>query len=457
MNDDDTVGGRVEGGAPENTSNNSGPNKGSMSVAKSGKAHAKPAAKSGSKAKGKRKAGKKGRSSKPVVVDRPLTTNQRAVRALREIESLARAICKDLGVAGRDELPLEEIILPLSVRLDPHGGTQEAAERLMDGLAGRIYEAVKGAVAFRPGHVYCFACDEPACACSKPGDLRETFAGYTATGRPVWRGFGNLCLDLKHPKVDKLYGAEAEVVVLGLTGDELTGELLDGFGRDSRTYKVLAQIVAGFLPANLKPSSDEEGERRVLTLQLVETSSGQRAKRIRLNVIGLERDALVELADRDPAGPAEAVRQILGATRQRLGGLSRTLAERELRDPLTADAAELVTPIAVRMRSDLARALKPIRHRTDHAKNRHRDGDRPTASAINDARKAADTALFRDMRRETVVVIGPRGRAHVFNDGGQHVTSLSLSPGELDKKTSQGRWQPLAPFQVVVFREALGR
>ncbi len=384
-----------------------------------------------------------------------LTTYQRSLRAVREIEGLARAICKDLGVAGRDDLPLEEVIVPVAVRLDPRGGAKEFAERLRDSLTGRIYEAVKSAIAFRPGHVYCFACDEPTCACSLPDDPRETFVGYTPTGRPVWKDFGNLCLELKHPKVDRLYGPSSEILVVSLSGDQLTGELLDGFGRDSRTYRVLAQIVAGYLPDHLKPKSDDDDARRVLTLQIVETSAGQREKRVRLNVLGLVSDDLVEMADRDPAGPAEALRQLVGATRQRLGSASRTLAERQLADPLSVDALKTVEPIVTRLRSDLARALKPVRYRTDHAAARHREGDRPTASAVSDARRAPDHALLRDMRRDTVIVIGPRGRAHVFNEAGRHVTSLTLVPGELDKKSHQGRWRPLKPHEISTFRATL--
>ena len=38
---------------------------------------------------------------------------------MREIEGLARAISRDLGVAGREDLPLEEVIVPIVVRLDP--------------------------------------------------------------------------------------------------------------------------------------------------------------------------------------------------------------------------------------------------------------------------------------------------------------------------------------------------
>jgi len=395
------------------------------------------------------------RSAPPAKKSQALTTYQRSLRAVRELEGLARAICKDLGVAGREDLPLEEVIVPIAIRLDPKGGAKQFAERLRDAVTGRVYEAVKSAIAFRPGHVYCFQTDQPTGEHSQPSDPRETFVGYTATGRPVWKDFGNLCLDLKHPKVDKLYDARPEVLVLSLAGHELTGELLDGFGRDSRTYRVLAQIVAGFLPANLKPSTDEETDRRVLTLQIVETSAGQRTKRVRLNVIGLSTDELVEMADRDPAGPAEALRQLLGATRQRLGSISRTLAERQLADPLGTDAVELIEPIVTRLRSDLQRALKPVRHRTSHASTRHRDGDRPTASAIGDARKAPDTALLRDVRRDTIIVVGPRGRAHVFSDQGRHVTSLTLGPGELDKKQNHGRWRPLRSEEVAAFRDAL--
>lgn len=109
------------------------------------------------------------------------------------------------------------------------------------------------------------------------------------------------------------------------------------------------------------------------------------------------------------------------------------------------------------LRADLVRVFSLQQWRTRHAEERHVDGRRPTSAALGDARDAADDRLLHDTRRETIVVIGPRSRAHVFTPAGQHVTSLRLQPGELDRKLGRQRWQPLRAAQIAAFRAALAR
>jgi hypothetical protein len=144
----------------------------------------------------------------------------------------------------------------------------------------------------------------------------------------------------------------------------------------------------------------------------------------------------------------------LGVTEQRMGALGRRANEAE-RAGEPVDLAAEVEPVLQRLRSEVARLLKPARHRTHHAETRHRGGERPTSSAVRDARRASEHELLEDARRDTVIVLGPKGRAHVFTRDGKHVTSLQLQTGEVERKAGQGRWRAMARGGVDAFRAKL--
>ena len=74
---------------------------------------------------------------------------------------------------------------------------------------------------------------------------------------------------------------------------------------------------------------------------------------------------------------------------------------------------------------------------------------------MNDALSANDERLLRDAERSTIVVLGKRGRGHIFSDAGRHVTSLRLRPGEVERKLDRGRWVRLSPDEASSFRERL--
>src|SRR5690606_18758883 len=202
--------------------------------------------------------------------------------------------------------------------------------------------------------------------------------------------------------------------------DALTSGLLPEFGRDSLTFRLVGQVVAGLIPMRLDDGT-EGPERVALTVQLVETRSGERARRLRVNLLGLPRAALVEAAANGEArGLGERVRGVLGETQRRVDVLARRVLAAERRgQPLDVDAE--ARPLLERLRAELQRALRPTRHRTRHAQERHQSGERPTGSAVSDALRASDQALLEDVRHGTVVVLGPRGRAHVFSPEGRHV------------------------------------
>jgi hypothetical protein len=90
----------------------------------------------------------------------------------------------------------------------------------------------------------------------------------------------------------------------------------------------------------------------------------------------------------------------------------------------------------------LERQQRASGQRTEHAEERRRSGMRPTASALSDLDKAVLESLHYDRLRETLVVLGPKGRAHIFNLGGKLVTSLNLPPDAVAGRLKRGRWRP---------------
>jgi hypothetical protein len=107
---------------------------------------------------------------------------------------------------------------------------------------------------------------------------------------------------------------------------------------------------------------------------------------------------------------------------------------------------------------DLRRAVerggRQRERRTRHADERRRE-NRPTQAALQDAWKASDTDLLADDARGTLIVLGPRGRAHAFTPGGKHVTSLILDREALSRRMARKRWRPATPAEIAALRTAL--
>ncbi|MEZ4433190.1 MAG: hypothetical protein R3F65_12345 [bacterium] len=377
-----------------------------------------------------------------------LTPEARARRAVRE---LGRAAA-ELAEARRSPFPSS---LSVTIELTPadEAGWSDRARALVETLGARL-TARPDAIGWREGVMYCFQCAALDCAHARLPGPRHTFAGYPPTGKPTWIDFIELCLARRPEGLDRLFAERPGVVALAQAAEELTEGLLPGFGAGEAGYAVLGQVVVGLLPEGL---GGVAGERAVMTVQVVETRFAGSTERLRLNVLGLDRKALIDAATSGaPRSPAEQLRRTLDKVRSRLDALALRLATADARGE-AADAAALVAPLISRLRSDLSRIFNPHEGRTRHAEDRHQSAGRPTSTAWDDASGASDDRLYADARRGTVIVLGKRNRAHVFTREGRHVTSLRLEDGELGRKTARERWTPLLPAQAAAFRAAVQR
>ncbi len=370
------------------------------------------------------------------------------------LSRLAGLLAEARGVGPTEPMPLDSVELNLQISLKRKGGHKEAGVAIMEALDRAIHEGLRSAGAFQLGSVYCFLCDRPDCEHSVPVERTATFIGYSSNGKPEWRSFINVCIERQEERVDQLYGLKPDVIAIVQEPDELEEGLLPDFGKGDQAYRLLGQVVAGLLPPSLDRRVRSE-TRVAMTLQLIETRGRGGARRIRLNVLGLGFDELAEAAaNGGPRSPAEALRRTLMSLRERVDVLGRRHA-RSVRAKAPLDLDVEVRPILRKLRSDIERIFRSNKRRTTHAERRHNSGERPTGDAMNDVAHASAEHFFHDTRRNTVVVLGARGRAHVFSAAGQHVTSLRLDPGELRRKTERQRWTPLDPAAATELRTRL--
>ena len=68
--------------------------------------------------------------------------------------------------------------------------------------------------------------------------------------------------------------------------------------------------------------------------------------------------------------------------------------------------------------------------------------------AFADLDQAKDENIHFDTRRETLVVVGDRGRTHVFNPSGKLVTSIRYSPAAIEKRLQRGLWKAATGDQI---------
>lgn len=384
---------------------------------------------------------KRSRSSDPAVV------------ALEALRRLVRDVAADRGVDRSEALPLASMILKLDLPVSRFNEEilKKSAADLRKLIDAQIDDGLRASRAFRQGTVFSFLYDSVESDQCAPPEPTSVFAGYQPNGRPEWVGFTNLCIARGEERVDRLFGDHPEVIAFVQTVDELGEGLLPEFGRDSCAYKLLGQVVLGLVPEHLM-SRKEDAQRVALTFQLVETRLSGAGPRLRLNVLGLTPEQIANAAaDSHRGSPAEGLRKTLRATQRRVDTLGRQMrvadggeGELELDDRVHA--------LLTQLRGDLEGIFRAHGRRTSHARDRHTQSERPTSDAMRDLTHAPDDRFLWDTRRETAVVIGPKGRAHVFSPEGLHVTSLRLSPGELERKKERGRWRPLRSDGIASLR-----
>jgi hypothetical protein len=324
------------------------------------------------------------------------------------------------------------------------------ARRLSRSIDRWLDDAIEHAAAFRPGHAFCHRCAGSTCEHTAPPSCRHVFGGYAPTGVPRWEDFAQLCLDRKHPDVDRLYHHPPALLTLVHGGRELQRDILDAF--HDGAYELAGQVSAGFFPVRARA---EEG-RGVLALTAQAAVSRPRRGRWRvgLNLLGRTPagEGLDSLWERHEELPwrrsvrwAQTALQSLESRLQRRGG--RDLPPEHLQQRIEG----IMRGLARRLERDTRSRAR----RTRHAEERHSSGERPTRKAIDDVRDAADESFMVDERSGAVVVLGQRGRTHFFTAAGRLVSSVRYSKDAVARKIKLERWRGATREERDALRERL--
>ena len=324
---------------------------------------------------------------------------------------------------------LGELELRLKVNLrDAQAGAEGLAEALESALANFVEDAVEDAAAFRPGHAFCHRCESAECGHAMPAGPRLVFAGYSPTGIPRWSEFGELCLQRRHPRIDRLYDERRpEVLTLEIEGSDLKADLLQQFHRSARHHDVAGQVCAGVFRV---PGAHPDG--LALTFQVVVTTSRRGGRRVGLNVIG-GGESLAFVAPE-----AKPWRAAVTWGQAKLEEISRRAASGRMQQAVfDRRVSGVLGGIARRVERD----LRGRGRRTRHAEERHLSGARPTRKALEDLRGAGEDDFLVDSRHGTLVVLGSRGRTHFFATEGRLVSSVQYPRETIQKKIRMGQWR----------------
>jgi hypothetical protein len=354
-------------------------------------------------------------------------------------------------VAGRGD----RIDLHLPVPTALKEGTLERAGR----AAGEaVQEAIQSLVAhsahFQPGRVFCLRCQSAACEHSAPAGNRQVFTGYASTGVPRFADLGQWLLARRDPRVDLLYRETPQLLATVSPGAELTGELMPMFLQNEPGgvggYHLHGQVAVGWYPTG--PIGNGHREPLAVSFQVISSRARNGRRRFGLNVIGTgpAGQPLEHLYDRIGeipwSGSVRWAQAVLASIEHQLERAPRT-------PPHVVD--QRIEGLIAALARRLEKGWRGEERKTQHARVRHREGDRPTRMALADFARATPENLLFDTRRETLVVIGDRGRAHVFNREGKLVTSIRYNPAVIEKRRQNGMWRPAAREEVEEVRQRL--
>ena len=343
-------------------------------------------------------------------------------------------------VAGRGDRLDVLLAVPTALR---EGTIERAGQAAEESVQSAIQSLVAHSARFQPGRVFCLRCQSASCEHSAPTSNRQVFAGYGGTGAPRFLDMAQWLLQRRDPRIDLLYREPPQLVATVTSGDEMTSELLPAFLQQESGYRLHGQVAVGWYPA---PDLNLPGRQPLaVSFQVISSRSRGGRRRFGLNVIGIGPggEPLEHLYDRMGevpwSGSVRWAQTVLGSIEHQLERAPRT-------PPKIVDQRieGLVNALARR----LEKGWRGEERRTQHAKVRHREGDRPTRMALADFARATPEDLFFDTRRDTLVVVGDRGRAHVFNREGKLVTSIRYNPAVIEKRRQNGMWRPAAKEEV---------
>ncbi len=355
---------------------------------------------------------------------------------LAALASAYRDLRSRTGGGRLDEADEVEVTLRLPLK---RSEAPRVAESLFHEWRDALEKRVLAAGLLVPGRAWCFRSESFDDASSRPDDPRQVLVGYGLEGRPRYADLVTLAIERKHESVDELLAGKEGAVSFVESGASITDGVKPAFEPDAAPHRLVGQAMCGLF------ASSEEGRRVALTVQVLAHDAED--GRLRLNAHPVSAVDLLDLPD-------SSIRKILRNYQSTLVQIARQLDGRKAAGE-TVDVTEAVLPSLREVAHRLSADARNRDRKTEHARERGSEGQRPTQLAFPEARSARDHHLYIDTKEQTVVVVGKKGRVHMFSPDGRHVTTVVIPPKTLRERVSQGRWRQAEPAERGSFREAL--
>ena len=367
-----------------------------------------------------------------------------------------RTLIRDLQVDRFGLVPPREKAVDLTLRLRARADLNWELRfdpPLADQVLAQLEDAQAGLATFRQGRVYCFRCESSDCEHSAPRDSMAVFAGYSQTGNPEWQELTQAMLEARHERIDRLFGERPEVVTLVQPGHDLRQKQLSSFGRSSKTYSILGQVVAGYFGLPGQDRASRQPARLALTFQAVETRGAFGVMQLEINPLAALPDGaeLDELFASDWGGWVHRAYTLAARDIKQIERRAAAAREEQRPDDLRRHMG-MVPSLLNRLAESLERGQRQTRRRTHHVEERRTD-HRPVQKAFDDALAAPDEGMFHDEKTGTDIACGEQGRTHVFNAEGRHVTSFLIKPGGVEFRVRTRRWRALTAEEAGAFRQ----
>ena len=410
------------------------------------------------------KTGFRGYSDPVMVENEPVSPGEAGARSSGEaarMERRTRAVLDALRTLLRDGYtdqfggpPRNSAPFSLALQLSVDPADQWAVTLdppLAEQLRPRFEELQAAGDVYRAGRIYCFrseSSDADGCIPPAPDCV---FTGYDETGRPEWSEYPQALLMAGSERIDDLFAEPHRLVSLVQAGRELRGRQLASFGRSSKTYSLLGQVIVGYLL--IPVPGRREPVKAAMTFQVVESRDASSQFRLRLNPIYRDPGGKT-LTERLAEGWEPSVDRAVRIATRAVETLEKQVVELRAAGQLKEAHLRMgrVPGILRRLAEALERGDWQQQRRTKHAESRRRD-QRPVTKALEDLQRASLDRVYWDERAGTLIVLGAKGRSHAFSDSGRHVTSFSLKDDAVQHRLRTGRWRPMEPEEWKAFCE----
>lgn len=361
-----------------------------------------------------------------------------AMQAVRALAEMAHGL---LRVEGVDPLAMPRFLeLSLRVPLDGGGDLQKAAGTAVEQILQRVREVREHERALRPGAVYSYFAGSSHAEGCRPTEPRQVFDGYSSTGKPVFSDFVTMSIERKDPNIDRLLAGEELVLTRVTMGRVLRTQQLAEFGGNSPVFKILGQVDAGLFRVL------GAAGKCAFSFQLLRGATLEGRVRLRLHPVGAV----------DPMDLADpALMQILSRFQRQLDAEALRLQGQSQQGEVDEEA--FVLPLLNDLARQLQNRTRNAGRRTQHGLERSEAGQRPTSRAYPDAGEASDDAILWDLDQNTIVVLGEKGRVHVFTPHGKHITSVTMQGSAIERRRHMGRWRLAEPEERGEFRIQIKR